>query len=482
MRGRGLWEAGGLRNGSWFSRWALGALLAVCLFRLWLMPLGSSLWTDEIGTAFVVTHGAQDPSLAVAPQVPASVYYVLPRVSTRIFGESEIAYRLPSTLALGVALLLVGLLARRLVHRDAAWFAVFSCLALKGFDYEAADARPYALGTALACAALWGLVRWLDEMDLRVRRGPGGPAHWVYAGLFVVLAAVLWRVHLLYWPFYVVLAIYAAMRGWRRALPPFAAVALLLIPVAVEAWGLRKDAGLHVMTAMPGWRALVDSLKPGLVAVMAVGAVFWRRRKLESSSTVLILAWWLTVPLALFAFSRATGTSVFLERYLSLSLPGAALAATAAIALWLPENCWRAAALVVGLVALATLGRWSVAWPPHHPSDWRGAAAAVNRAVDAGTPVLSPSPFLEARPPKWHAGYSTETFLYSHLVAYPVRGAVVTLPFGVEPVALPASRFVLYGGGRNAAAWQDWIEAQTGRKGRALGNFGDVVAMLFEQR
>ena len=443
-------------------------LLAVCVFRLWVMPLGSSLWTDETATAFVVRHGEHDPSLAVAPQVPASVYYVLPRVSTRIFGGGEWAYRLPSVLTLGMAVLLVGLLAQRLVHRDAGWFAVFACLALKGFNYEAADARPYALGTAVACAGLWFLVRWFDE------------GRWWDAALFVAAAAVLWRVHLLYWPFYVVFAIYAAARGWRRAVPLFAAVAVLLIPVAGEAWELRRGAGFHVMTALPGWRALLDSLKPGVVAVPAAIAVFWRRRKLERSCAALILAWWLTVPLALFAFSHLTGTSVFLERYLSLALPGAALAAAAATAMWLPARCWRAAAAVLGIGSLLVLGRWSVAWPPHHPSEWRGAAAAVNAAADAGTPVLCPSPFLEARAPAWFPGYPTDSFLYANLAAYPVRGAVVTLPFDVEPAAIPAGRFVLYGGGRKAAEWVAWIEAHSGRRARELGSFGDVVAVVFK--
>src|SRR5579883_2444594 len=182
----------------------LGALLAACVFRLWIMPLPSSLWVDEIGTAFVVTHGAQDPSLAVAPQVAASVYYALPRAATRLFGPSEVAYRLPSVLALGLALLLIAKLAARLVHGDAGWFAVFACLAMKGFNYEAADARPYALGTAVACFALWALVRWMDS------------GRWSDAAWFVVAAALLWRVHLLYWPFYLVFAVYAGIRGWRK--------------------------------------------------------------------------------------------------------------------------------------------------------------------------------------------------------------------------------------------------------------------------
>ncbi len=443
----------------------LWILAAACVIRLWMMPLGSSLWVDEMGTEFVVTHGAHDPTLAVAPQVPASVYYALPRLSTAVLGGSEVAYRLPSLLALGLALILIGRLAARLIHPGAAWFAIFACLALKGFDYEAADARPYALGTLVACAALRFLVRWLDD------------ARWADAVGFVAAAALLWRVHLLYWPFYAVFAVYAvARRGTgARVAAVFGGVGLLLIPVALQAIALRAQAHAHVMAAPPGWRALLDSLKPGLVAAPAAVALFVRRKRLPSSSLALILAWWLATPLALFAFSRSTGASVFLERYLSLALPGAAMAATAAVAVFLPERCWRAAAIVLGLGVLAVLGRWNVLWPPHHPSDWRDAAAAVNRA---GLPVLSPSPFLEARAPAWRPGYPVNSFLYSDLLAYPIREAVTTLPFDPEPIALPDAAFVLYGGGRNAERWRDRL-ARPGWQVHSLGSFGDVLALVF---
>jgi mannosyltransferase len=460
----------------------LWALAALCVCRLWLMPLRSSFWVDEMATVFVVTHGGHDPSLAVAPQVPASVYYALPRASTAVLGISEAAYRLPSVLAMGLALVLIARLAARLVHPEAGWFAVFASLALKGFDYEAANARPYALGAAVACLALYFLARWLDR------------ARWRDAALFAAAAALLWRVHLLYWPFYAIFAIYTAVRlgrvGWARAAAVYGAIALLLIPVARQALALRGEAAGHVMTAMPGIRELLDSLKPGIVLVpAAAAAIVFRRRsgwKPQTASAVLIAAWWLTVPLALFAFSHLTGYSVFLDRYLSLALPGAAIAGTAATAFFLPARCWNTAAMLLGAGVLLFLGRWNAAWPPHHGSDWRGAAAAVAREARPETPVLCPSPFLEARPPAWRPAYPSDTFLYSNLVAYPVPGAPVTLPFEVEPAygqrAIPAGRFVLYGGGRNAAAWRSWLLARPELRGwetRELGNFGDVLAVVF---
>ena len=69
---------------------------------------------------------------------------------------------MPSILAMAGFLWLLAGLARRLIHPEAAWFAVFACLALPGLNYQAANARPYALGMCVFAAALLFLVRWLD--------------------------------------------------------------------------------------------------------------------------------------------------------------------------------------------------------------------------------------------------------------------------------------------------------------------------------
>ncbi|HUB32019.1 MAG TPA: glycosyltransferase family 39 protein [Bryobacteraceae bacterium] len=483
----------------------LACLLSLCLIRLWLMPLASSFWVDETATAFVVTHGAGDPSLRVAPQVPASIYYVLPRLSTRWFGPSEIAYRFPSLLALGAALFCIARLAARLIRAEAAWFAVFACLALKGFNYQAADARPYALGTCVACAGVWLLVDWLDR---------GG---WARGLAFVAAASLLWRVHLLDWPFYLVFAVYAALRlsrpgsaegarvSWSAAGAAAGLLAVCLLPVAAEALALREGARAHVMSALPGITDLFHSLKLGLVLAPAALAAIVARclgrsgdgKVISFPALGLILAWWLTVPLGLLAFSRITGTSVFLERYLSLSLPGAAFVSTAAAAHFLPPRWWKAAAALMGCAALLAAGNWREGLPRHHDSDWRGAAAALNREQEGGAmPVLCPSPFLEAAPPVWRPDYPVQSFLYSHLVYYPIAGRVYPFPFADSPQAeafaaalsagtLSASpRFAIYGQTRIAGFWRNWFRARpelAGWRVRNLGDFGDVEAVVFEK-
>ncbi len=477
-------------------------LLAACIARLWLMPLPSSFWVDEMATVFVVQHGANHPSFAVAPQVPDSIYYQLPRAAESLFGFSEIAYRLPSVLLMAIALFLIARLAARLIHPGAAWFVVFVCLSMRGINDQAADARPYALGACLAASSLWFLIRWLDS------------AHWWDAALFIVLAALLWRVHLLFWPFYIVLALYATVRlaggetraGWPWTLAVFALLGLALIPVALDAWNLFRHATSHVIVALPTLRDLRVQLKFGIILICGLGAFVlsrlfhWPRVAASPSSAALVLiaAWWLVQPLALFGVSSFTGSSMFVARYLYLGLPGAALFATLCAAYFIPPAWWKPLSVVFAAGVLIMLGQWRQAWPMHHGSDWRLAAHTLDQwdSRDPSTPVLCPSPFIEARPPVWQPSYALPGFLYSHLPVYPFRGKPYLLPFEDSPEAkryveslaagpiMASGRFFIYGGSGSVRYWRNWFSIQpqfSDWRRERLGPFGDVVVELFEK-
>jgi hypothetical protein len=481
----------------------LGLVLAVCITRLWLMPLPSSFWVDEMATVFVVQHGGNHPSFAVAPQVPDSIYYQLPRAAQSLFGFSEISYRLPSVLLMGLALFLIARLAARLIHPGAAWFVVFVCLSMRGINDQAADARPYALGTCIAAASLLFLIRWLDS------------ARWWDAALFIVLAALLWRVHLLFWPFYIVLAVYAAARllrhetpaGWLSTVAVFALLGVALVPVLMDALNLFRHATSHVIVALPTLRDLRVQLKFGIILICGAGAFVlgrWRHWPRAanftlSSSLLLVAAWWLVQPLALFAVSLVTGSSMFVARYLYLGLPGAALAATFAAAYFIPSQNWKPLSLVFAVGVLVMLGQWRLLWPMHHGSDWRLAAHTIDQWArnDPNTPILCTSPFIEARPPVWQPSYALPGFLYCHLPVYPFRGRPYLLPFDSSPEAklyvqsladgtlTTSGRFFIYGGSGSVRYWRNWFSIQpqfsTWHRER-LGPFGDVVVELFEKR
>jgi hypothetical protein len=481
----------------------LHTLLTLSVVRLWLMPLGSSFWIDEMGTVFVARHGAADPSLAVAPQVALSLYYYLPRGAAALFGSSEVVYRLPSVLAMAIAVALVARVAARLIHPQAAWFAAFACLAISGIDYQAADARPYALGTCVSAAGVLFLVRWLDT------------ARWRDGLLFALFAGLLWRVHLVFWPFYLVFAGYAFVRllgretraGWLRTAAVFALAGLTLVPVVAIALSLFHDAKAHVIVKPPSLHEFEHSLRWNVVVICAAGAWalsrFGRRAgespaprgRLPHSGWILFLAWWLCQPVGLFAISWLTGNSVFVRRYLFLMLPGAALTATAAVAHFTPPARMKWLAVALAAVGLAALGNWGQLWPAHEHSDWRGAAQKVNElALGPDTPVICPSPFIEARPPVWRPDYQMPGFLYSQLPVYPIGGKAYLFPFETSPEAeryatvltrdalSTSRRFLLYGGNGATRFWRKWFAARPELAGwRSVRlPYGDVDVIQFD--
>jgi len=416
-------------------------------------------------------------------------------------GQSEVLFRIPSILAMGIALWLVSLLAARLIHPAAGWFAVFAALSIRGIDYFAIDARPYALGIMMASASLYFLVRWLDS------------ARWADATLFVVFAALVWRVHLLYWPFYLVIAIYAAVRlasgdtpaRWPQCIAVATVGAAALLPQAVSALSLAHGAHAHSFVEPPTLHIFEHELRWNIPVLC--GAAAWMlarlarpRFRIRPGGWVLIMSWWLVQPVCLYIYSHVTGNSVYVGRYLSVMLPGAALTAAAVVALWMPPTSWRIAAAVMALAALIFQGHWESVWYRHDVSDWRTAAREVNRfATDPSTPVLVPSPFVEARPPAWTPDYPLPGFLYAQLDGYPVAGKPYLLPFD-SPVDSPggvgfaesllrdgeltaAGRWVIYGPERHVRDWRKWFlhRPEVAGWSNTVQEFGDVYVAEFRR-
>ncbi len=481
--------------------------LACCIVRLWIMPLGSSFWVDEMGTYFVVHHGANDSSLRAVPQVAASIYYFLPMLAEKVAGFSEVSYRFFSVLAIAGALAAIGWLAARLIHPHASWFVVFASMTSRGFNYQADDARPYALGAFVLAISVLCLVRWLDA------------GRWRDAVLFAVPASLLWWVHLIFWPFYLVFAVYACFRilrsetraGWRQALAVFALVGCAALPVAMRAIALLHEAAAHVIVPRPGFGELLSILKVRAIILTSAAAFLlsrsfkWKAPRTAwvcGSSLALILSWWLIDPVCLFAFSWISGDSVFLARYLGLALPGVALTAGMLVAIFVPASYWKPLGLILGLGVLIFMGQWRQLWPQHQNSDWRGAASALGR-WEAGDnlPVICPSPFIEAQPPIWRPDYPLQTFLYSNLTLYPIAGRAYTFPFATFPFVTPpvveeyaqrlslgtlapAGRFAIYGWDRSVEFWRRWFAARPeldGWQSKGLGAFGDVEVVVFSR-
>jgi hypothetical protein len=163
---------------------------------------------------------------------------------------------------------------------------------------------------------------------------------------------------------------------------------------------------------------------------------------------------------------------VLIPRYVSLLLPGAALAATAVTSLFLPARYWKAAAASIAVVALLLVGSWTRLWLPHGGEGWREAAKFESESATESTPVLCPSPFIEGLPPVWTPNYHLPGFLYANLAHYPLHGRALLLPFARTPESdlylstilnselIPAGKFLIYGQPQQVNYVYAWLESQ----------------------
>ena len=106
---------------------------AVVIGALWLVPLSSSLWLDELGTWWVVKDGLGDAvhrALTFHGQSP--LYYSIVWTARTVGGNSEVVLRLPSLIATAVSVVLLYRLARTLIGQEAAWFSVLAFAATQG--------------------------------------------------------------------------------------------------------------------------------------------------------------------------------------------------------------------------------------------------------------------------------------------------------------------------------------------------------------
>jgi hypothetical protein len=258
-----------------------------------------------------------------------------------------------------------------------------------------------------------------------------------------------------------------------------------------------------VIAPAPSLHSFEHALHWNLVLICGFGAWLLKRIQkgqagnLPHRALVVIIAWWLCTPICLFLYSRLTAQSVFLPRYLSLMLPGAALCATAAAALYIPPNRWKQAAAILGLGALVWMGQWNHIWPSHDGSDWRSAAIEENRlAKNAATPVLCMSPFIESAGRGWSPQYALPGFLYAHLSIYPILGVPYLLPIQTSPAAqqyaaqltsgklVEAGRFLLYGQSWQVKYWDRWFaqRAELAGWGSAVEEYGDVAVGIFTRQ
>ena len=208
------------------SRRTLPVLLAlVCLVVLLEGLRGASrpYWSDELASVHVAGASSWGEMLHLSRTVDLNppLFYVLERLSFRVFGQQEFAGRLPSVLSFAVAVGCIFLFLRRRVPLAYAVFGALLPLCNEEVSYYAAEARPYAL----LLGALSATVLAYDSIVLGVRPRLARVA-------LLLAASALLLAHMFGSLALAALLLAEAVRTWRTRRWDGLTWAALLLPLA----------------------------------------------------------------------------------------------------------------------------------------------------------------------------------------------------------------------------------------------------------
>lgn len=349
-----------------------------------------SLWGDEAASIM----SAQRPwssLFTMLGHVDAvhGTYYVFLHLWIDVFGASTFSVRLPSSIAIGAAAAGIVVLVNRLAtrhHRRVAVIAGILFAVLPRVSYMGAEARSYAIGTALA---VWLTILFVHLVSRRPNRRPAGRLAWLGYAALLALSIYVFLYLILLVPVYAV-ALLAYSRDRRLVLRWLGWSALgvaLASPVIYYAANQREQVAFlghrhgvtplsFIVTQWFGSDALAAAAWLTILALVAtsvIALVLRRRRAVavaehpvfsrpaialrligdhsQPNLLVLAFAWFVLPPLALFMATTFI-TPMYSVRYMAFVTPAVAVLLALAIDV-LARRRWVAAIVVAVLVALA---------------------------------------------------------------------------------------------------------------------------------
>ncbi len=469
------------------------AVISLIVAATWLRQAFSSLWLDELGTAWVIMDGLSltiERAFEYHGQSPA--YYVLAWLVTRVGGRSELVLRLPSLVAAVLSTWVLWRIVGRLVNREAARIAIVGFLALATVASAALDARPYAIALLLLLGATDGFTRWMDGARTRD------------AIVFVLLAAATVWTHYLFALALVPLLAFGLLGRRERTVPiarqvvAWAMVALTVAPLIPHLASLYSRRG---SLSIPYSGSFVDLLffvvPPVLAGGAGLGLILARATapvELGPSAgrrgSLFFLSTWLVVPpTALVLISVLEGASLYSSRYYVSAAPAAAALFGWAVSRIEPAQARRI--IVVVTASFAVLIGGGVL---RSGEDWRGAAAAERQLAEDDTIVFLHPAFVESAQLEWLEDPGRVDYLLSPLDYYAMDGEIVPMPYlldgpDVEAYLDQITRRYVVGADRFLLVtrypfvpFREWWDGRLGDEGwhsRSLGTFGVIEIIEF---
>jgi hypothetical protein len=170
------------------------AVVAGILFRLAQWLSGHPVWHDEWMLLWNVEHktAAELMGRLEMNQGAPPLYLLMLRGLYVVFGESQIALRLPAVVAGSGALVVMGLLCRRLVGGPGAVLAVAAMALSDRMIWHAAEIKPYSIDVLVALSLAYAAVTLSGMSRVVALAGIAAVGMWVsYATVFAFAGVML---------------------------------------------------------------------------------------------------------------------------------------------------------------------------------------------------------------------------------------------------------------------------------------------------
>ncbi len=492
-------------------------LVVVIAAFLWLPPLDSSLWLDELDTYFTAKDGvfvSIERNLLAHPQC-STLYNAIIALVIRIFGASEVALRLPSLVATIVAAVYLFRIGARLVDRETGLLACVLFVGLRDVAFTAVDARSYAFATAACVASSFYLLRFLGlaaGTEPSIEHG-AGPAHRRRDGVaYAITTALAVHFHYLFgltlFGHGLALALLLARRELVVA-PRDAAIVVASFVIAVfpaiapfvATVGARRGisyAPPQVLSSL-----LTVWARPEIVASIVPLVLFriWLGKNvsfvlppLRAAVWLLLVAWTALPPTIVFLVSELSSVQMFLSRYFLCSEAGLALLVAVLLRGFDPSGLRVGAATLFAVITIVAYSREA-----HVLEDWREMSTVLRAEIGADTPLLLNAGFIEAADADWlalPADDDRKSFLLAPTSYYAMPGVVSVLPYRLddatriymENVVAPSlegvDRFAAVARQRRdpwIRAWFDGRYVAHGYTARELYSSSSLYAVLYER-
>ncbi len=469
----------------------LFAALLVCSIVTWMAAIRAPLWLDETVSYWQISGGFS--KIWSRQEVMFPTYSYILWAAKTILGSSEIALRVPSLLAMCMAVWVLYRISMEFFDSSISLAVTILFCVHPSILFAAIDARPYAFELLVLNSAILFLLRWIRLHDLRYALMAGAASAGIF--YFHYLFAVILPAFLLVLLWCCGHELFQYRKHIAYALLAFA---LFLAPVFPQFVRVFHDRTTHVFSPPPTILSLVETFAPGATLLFFFLAVLFATvtKKFDNQNAegpiapvaCLLLG---VLPLAiLYLVSTYTSTHVFIDRYCLVAAPGIAL-------------CWglllsRINSRVCQFVFCFALVAWSARVQfdaPTHGHSWKQAVEAANAAnANVSAPVLVCSDLVEADYRPIPSDISS-TWLYAPLSYYPLHSTVIPLPRSMNPAAekqintflsraiVGHQRFLIMGY-RASSSILDWVDRSTtgSYERKPLGIYDGVAVVEYLPR